>query len=399
MLLNSVNKSNFNFLFLEKEKNNKTNKKKKKNINLSILLSSSMVNKFNNKTSWILDNPFQNNKLSKNIGDFRKQIINSYKNLDRNMESAFLSKKIYQNALDIFDEAEDLKIQKNLKNEEEFYKLKSNEIGLYSISLKKEEENNKENIKKFNSFKNIKSLYFNFGKNKDDVSNLQNNNAFSSKNISLNFKLNSFKNILNNTPDNIKNINKNSKNKNNNLLKAKNGKSLECINNYTDKNMKFKENIDINKNYNSKNRLNNSKIKEEEEKMMRKALRKFWRFQKKKILDKSKRLANSMSQMNFFHYKPKGYADYKNATLNINSENLTRLIKLMRINKYLCDVEDDDLLVMDSKKLRALMKEAEIQYYLINKKDFQLSYLRKNLRPQTISKFYEIKNSYFGLPC
>ena len=132
---------------------------------------------------------------------------------------------------------------------------------------------------------------------------------------------------------------------------------------------------------------------------MRKALRKFWRFQKKKILDKSKRLANSMSQMNFFHYKPKGYADYKNSTLNINSENLTRLIKLMRINKYLCDVEDDYLLVMDSKKLRALMKEAEIQYYLINKKDFQLSYLRKNLRPQTISKFCEIKNSYFGLPC
>ena len=126
MLLNSVNKSNFNFLFLEEEKNNKANKKKKKNINLSILLSSSMVNKFNNKTSWILDNPFQNNKLSKNIGDFRKQIINSYNNLDRNMESAFLSKKMYQNALDIFDEAEDLKIQKNLKNEEEFYKLKSN---------------------------------------------------------------------------------------------------------------------------------------------------------------------------------------------------------------------------------------------------------------------------------
>lgn len=106
-----------------------------------------------------------------------------------------------------------------------------------------------------------------------------------------------------------------------------------------------------------------------------------------------------MANMYFFQYKPKDYIDYKNSTLNINSQNLTRVIKLNRINKYLCDVEDDDLLVINSKKLRQLMKQAELKYYLCNKKDFELSYLKKNLKPQTISKFCRIKNSFFGLPC
>lgn len=45
------------------------------------------------------------------------------------------------------------------------------------------------------------------------------------------------------------------------------------------------------------------------------------------------------------------------------------------------------------------MKQAELKYYLCNKKDFELSYLKKNLKPQTISKFCRIKNSFFGLPC
>ena len=128
-------------------------------------------------------------------------------------------------------------------------------------------------------------------------------------------------------------------------------------------------------------------------------MKKYWLFQKNKIIEKSKRLANSMAQMNFFKYKPKEYVDYKNATMNINTRNLTRVIKLIRMNKYLCDLEDDDLMVMDSKKLKQLMKEAEIKYYTCNKKDFQLSYLRRNLRPQTISKFCSIKNSFFGYPC
>ena len=149
---------------------------------------------------------------------------------------------------------------------------------------------------------------------------------------------------------------------------------------------------------NSKNRINNPNINDKE-KEMGNIMKNFWRFQQKKIKEKSKRLANSISQMNYFHYMPKGYVDYKNSTLNINTKNLTRVIKLMKINKYLCDIEDDDLLVFDTQKLKNLIQQAEIQYYLSDKKAFQLSYLRKNLRPQTISKFCKIKSSFFGLPC
>ena len=407
MLLNSVNTSNFNFLFSEEE-NNKKNKKQKKKKNISNFVSYSMINKFNNKTSSILDNPFQNHKFSKNIKSFRKQIINSFTNQDRNMENAFYSKQVYQDALDIFDENEDEKINKILKDEEKFYKLKAKEMGFYEIDLKKAEENNKsDNIKRGNSFQNIKSLYFNFSKKKDDVPHTK-QNPLSSKNISVNFKINSSKNLLKNLGDKTKSSNNNKEsNKNNNQLNIKNLTTMKYINNYNDRMIKFKPNF-INKNnsnYNNNIYNKNEQFKskyifnKKKEKLLRIILKKFWRHQKQKVIDKSKRLANSMSQMNFFHYKPKGYADYKNSTLNINSENLTRIRKLIQINKYLCDVEDDDLLVMDTKKLRSLMKQAEMQYYLINKKDFQLSYLRKNLKPQTISKFCRIKNSFFGLPC
>ena len=425
--LNSVNKSNFYFLFNEDEKNSKTKKMKK---SASILLSCSMMNKFNNKTSTILDIPFSKNKFNKNIFSFRRQILSSYTNQDRNMENLDTSKNKYQNALDIFEETEDKKMNKIQKDEEQFYKLKKNLIGLYEIVLDKENENN-ESIKRFHSFKNSKSQDYYYGKNKKDF-NYKKNNPLISKNGAFNIEFNSSKKILKSllNKTNLVLNNKNIKNENtkidkslnkekeNSLEYKNNKKKIRIIFNTNNENEKSSEKNNKNKKYKDKKKslseiqkkrksnikLNNKKIKkvkfkDEKEIKMLKFMKKFRRFQKMRIMEKSKRLANSISQMNFFHYKPKGYADYKNSTLNINSENLKRIIKLMRINKYLCDVEDDDLLVMHSKKLRNLMKEAEIKYYLCNKKDFQLSYLRKNLKPQTISKFCEIKNSFFGLPC
>ena len=184
-----------------------------------------------------------------------------------------------------------------------------------------------------------------------------------------------------------------------------NEKYLTINKNYSDKKQYNSENkkkcltnLSYNNYFTKRNKLNKPKINDKEKEMKR-LMKNFWRFQQKKIREKSKRLANSISQMNLFHYIPKGYVDYKNSTLNINTKNLTRIIKLIQINKYLSDIEDDDLMGIDSKKLKELIQQAETNYYLINKKDFQLSYLRKNLGPQTLSKFCKIKSSFFGLPC
>ena len=384
--LNSINKSNFDFFIGEEEKNNKS-KKYIKNLkkSSSTLLTSSMVNKFNAKTSSILDIAFPNSlQFSKNISSFRKQILNSFVDQEDNLGYAKYSKNKYKNALDIFDETEDKKMKKILKNEKQFYKLKNKEIGLYEVVLDKEKEN-KEDIIRFNSSKIINNLFSFMKRDKNNSKNNINDN-----NKTFNYKYNSSKFELNSLLNKKK------------LIKNYNSKNIEkeqSLENKTINNNKIFFNEEKKK-YNENITFDNTKIKiDKKEQKMKKYMKKFWFLQKMKILETSKRLANSISQMNFFHYIPKGYVDYKNSTLNIDSKNLTRIIKLIRINKYLCDVEDDDLLVMDSTKLRQLMKKAEIQYYLCNKNDFQLSYLRKNLRPQTISKFCSIKNSFFGLPC
>ena len=465
MPLNSVNKGNFMFLFNdEEEKNKNKNKnkiklaiqhKKKKMVKFSkfeyTLLASLMMNKFNHKTSSILDySTPKSAKFSKNIFSFRNKIINCFTDQEKYKEGMVYSKINYEDALDVIDENEDNKFKKNLKKEEQFYQLKNNKIGVYEIDLDKEDEFSK-TVPRFKSFKNLSNYQFYFGKNIDNkFSNKTKNKNFiknrsSSPKINNNLKINlkSSKKVLNNLLDKTKKIlTKKNKNYNiksdddkNNNQELKNNyitieinsnentshsnifnnitvstdrtnyfsekKTKESINLFKDYNNSKKNNKKSNKSINksSDNNLSTKQNMNKSERVMIEFMKKYWNFQKNKIIEKSKRLANSMAQMNFFKYKPKEYVDYKNATMNINSQNLTRVIKLIRMNKYLCDLEDDDLMVMDSKKLQHLMKEAEINYYSCNKKDFQLSYLRKNLRPQTINKFCSIKNSFFGLPC
>ena len=411
MLLNSIKKKNiFNFLF-DKEEKEKTNKNKNNLKQLkkasSLLISSSMVNKFNKKTFSILDSTFSKSiKFSKNIFSFRNQIINSYKDRDKYYESAEYSKNKYRDALDILDETEDKKIENLLKREKQFYKLKNKKMGLYGIVLDKEEEENKEYYKRFKiSLKKNKNI-----KNK----------PLNSQNIEFYYKFNSSNKDLKDTKNELNINNKNNikindksledinKSKNKKIFFSENDKSIEDINKSKNRKICFSEN---NKKKNRKNiliniksgrnKLNKFKIKKNiKERKLSKLMKKFWFLKKKKILENSKRLVNSISEMNLFTYIPKGYTDYKNSTLNINSKDLIRIIKLTRLNKYLYNLEnDDDLLDKNSKKLRELMRESEKQYYLCNKKDFELSYLRKTLKPQTISKFSRFKTSFFGFPC
>lgn len=426
--LNSINQSSFNFINNEdyKEKNNSKQNHNIKNLEKSFshpnLLASSMIDKFNNKTNEILDKPLINRiKYSKNIFKFRKQIINNFTEQENHLGNIENSKDKYRNALDYFDKTKDIQIKKFIKSEEQFYKLRNKEIGLYEIDTNDEQEDNADSINnntRLYSFKSSKNLDVN---NFDDEEHINKNinktfksRAFSSKNVLYDFKsFSSPKNILKNGFDkqNSKNLAHNL-NEKNFERKEGNKPSSKKINSYNSINyeIKFHKNnnnkiyYNLNKFYNYKNQSKNNKsqipiFKSRSEQKVFNLKKNFLLFQKKKIVERSKKFAESMANMYFFQYNPKNYIDYKNATMNINTKNLTKVIKLNRINKYLCDVEDDDLLVMNSNKLRDLMKQAEIQYYLCNKKDFQLSYLRKNLKPQTLNKFSRIKNSFFGFPC
>ena len=427
--LNSINQSSFNFINNEdsiiknKSKQKYNIKNMEKSFSLSNLLTSSMIDKFNNKTNEILDKPFKNRiKFSKNIFNFRKQIINNFSEQENHLGNAEKSKNKYLNALEYLDKTKDIQIQKFIKSEEQFYKLRNKEIGIYEIDTNEEEEDNNtdsnNNNTRLYSFKSSKNL--DVGNYNDDehinksMSKTFKARAFSSKNVKYNFRsFSSSKKILKNVFDkqNNKNLNhvpneksfENEERKKPSSKKINSYTSINYENNVQKNNKKI--NFNFNNFYNYKNKSQN-KIKNQipifksrSEQKMFNIKQNFLLYQKSKIVERSKKFAESMANMYFFQYNPKNYIDYKNATMNINTKNLTRVIKLNRINKYLCDVEDDDLLVMNSKKLRDLMKQAEMKYYLCNKKDLQLSYLRKHLKPQTLNKFSRIKNSFFGFPC
>ena len=425
--LNSINQSSFNFINNEDSKEKKSNqkhntKKMEKGFSHPNLLALSMIDKFNNKTNEILDKPLTNRiKFSKNIFDFRKQIINNFTEQENHLGNVENSKYKYINALEYLDKTKDIQIQKFIKSEEQFYKLRNKEIGLYEIDTNDEQEdntdsnNNNTRLYPFKSSKNLDVDNYNDDEHiNKSISKTFKARAFSSKNVKFNFKsFSSSKKILKNIFDKENNKNSihkpNEKNFENEERKKPSSKKISSYNsiNYENRTQKNnnKINFNINNFYNYKNKnksQNNNQIpifKSRSEQKMFNLKKNFLLFQKNKIVERSKKFAESMANMYFFQYSPKNYVDYKNATMNINTKNLTRVIKLNRINKYLCDVEDDDLLVMNSKKLRDLMKQAEIKYYLCNKNDLQLSYLRKHLKPKTLNKFSRIKNSFFGYPC
>ena len=172
--------------------------------------------------------------------------MNSVVDQRDNLESTEYSKKKYKNALDIFDEKENNKIQKNLKSEEQFYKLKNKEIGLYEIALEKEKED-KEDVKKFNSFKNIKNLFSFKNSNKNHFKpEIKNRN-----NKSFNIKSNSSKIILKNL------LNKKKLIKNSKLPNNEESKSLE---NQTKKKKKIYL-VEGTRKYNNNIKFKNNKIK------------------------------------------------------------------------------------------------------------------------------------------
>ena len=479
--LNSLTESNYLFLFT-----NYNNKKKYKNVSInnittnpklskSSLLSLKMMKRFNQKANKLLEvEKMEGTKYSKNINEFRKQIINSYKDsvVLKDLDAGKLN---YENALQLLEAAKEKRIKEAMEMEKEFYKNKFNENGylvetrrfseestknkfrraptlmikklkekINSLSPKKTESQN--NLNKY-SFKNLNSIKskvsqansnknnyfnktylskineknekkayklsksFNFSNKKiltNTISNQNSNNINNNKiknlnNVNINYN-NKINNFYSNTNTNINNINNNNvsnfniNNDNNNNKNALSiNSSINSINNYYNKNIYL-------------NYINNTKILgnndykpiNKTEKKLLDTREEYKKFVKDTIKERSKLLADSLASINnYYEYQPLADTNSDMPQLNINTTNLKRVIKVNNIKKNLFSIDDDVLLLQNVKRLKDEVRDAEIQYYSVdgNKKQYNLSFVKNDVKAKTIAKLNMMKKSHFGVPC
>ena len=363
--LNSVTESSYMFLFPKDQKKRKKNSNNKfLNINKSSMIPIKMIKKFNFKTKGLLDvdpNKEEGIKFSKNINEFRKQIINSYN--DQIVPKDVKKGKInYNNALTFLEQNDENKIRKAEELEKEFYKVKYNENQV----LIDEKLFNKSTINsKEKSSNNINQ--YNFDTDKNDES--------SSKKTSI--KSNNTKTFLSS--------------KNKNLFK-----------NFVQQQLQRQQNPQGQIN-NPLNNINNTaiKINYESERILNDVKARHSKFQKKILKDRSREYANSLAAINgYSEYQPLQYSNSELPGANINEINLKRVIKVNSINKNLFAADDDDLLQHNIKKLKEEIRNVEIEYYTVDKKkQYKLSFVKNQVKPQTITKLNHMRNPHFGVPC
>ena len=327
--LNSITKSNF--IFLSKENDaviGQNNKKRKDAFSKIFLTSSNMIGKFNYKTNKILNNFIKDMGFSKNINEFRKQIINSYLDYENRLNEIKKKKSYYNEAINILEECNDKKIKEAQKLEESFYKKKSKSlfrgepIYLY--------------IKEINN------------------SNTKNNSE-----------------IENETLDE------------------------------KDSTKKYLKNHLICNNYEYMNNIISKRLKTvQSEKTLEESKKKYEKYLRRKFKNTAKSFADSLYNIKDFPEKirKKGNAL---SNSNLNMKNLRRVIQVNSIKKNLYSIEDDDLLIKNTKKLREEIKETEKNYYSLfkGKGKYRLDFLKGKIKPSTIQKLNIMKNSYFGIPC
>ena len=445
--LNSVTESNYLFLFRDNINNKKKsiqkriNTNKKSKISKSSLISMKMMKEFNDRTNKILEmDKTEGTKYSNNINEFRKQIINSYK--DSIILKDLNKRKInYDNAIKLLENTKEKRIKKAFELEKEFYKHKNsyeNQIILSSLNSKTLLDEPKRRVskktttsinKKFNeklneklhlltpniksekkntlskySFKNLNNL--NILKTKENNHNHNNNN--NNLNIS---------NLFNKTESN-----KIYENNNNNLIKNKASKSLHNSNkkklsinsivnenkpntntNNKDRNNIFRTNKYLNYIYNTNNKgPNKYKSIDKSEKELLDSKEEYKKYIRNAMKERSKQFADSLASINsYFEYQPLIDMNSDMPHLNINTTNLKRVIKVNTIKKNLYSMEDDDLLTQNVKKLKDKIREVEMEYYSVdgNKRRYNLSFLKHELKRQTIAKLNHMKNPHFGVPC
>ena len=435
--LNSINKTNYFFL-VNTEKYNKYKKniksrsrnktiakklsssifnKKTRNLrlftNITNYSSSSMINRFNNKTNGILDTSTPESIYNNNLNIFRRQVINDFRDqviLEKNAE---LSKMKYEDAIKVLENAENFYVKRAVETEKKFYKAKNNQIEnkLIEKAVENIEENNEENKAEK---KVIPSLFKKPIKNlsegrkekkREKTMNLKDENILTKLNfvISSKKKRNGRNSVIFDQDIN-KSINKL-------ILIDKSEKPRNSLNKSINKSLQNKLNFTRDKNYlyNVENKDKNFKINTNEivfnqnidlNKLMPLVYKLYKKSRLNRIKEKSKDYANSILEINYLPYQPMKKTDPNCSFIKINRNNLYRAIKINTINKYLYNVEDEDLLIHNPKKLREELLKTNMKYYKISlKKKFNHNFLKKKLKPETIRKFAYIKDSYFGIPC
>ena len=430
--LNSVTENNYFFLFSNyKKKKNKTELNKSKNkskISKSALISYKMMKKFNHRTNKILESDkSEETKYSNNINEFRKQIINSYK--DSVILKDISKRKInYDNAMKLLESANEKRIENALELEKEFYKKKYCENQYFYENMSFANDSKKRKSKKLPTAIARKingkiSLFSSPTKPPDN--NLKNKYSF--KSISglhkIHNSLNGDNNISNlftktetskiyehNNPSHLlkKKISKSHQNSNKKKLSNK-----SILNNNENKNQdKIANNKSFTNNFNKSIFLNyvNSfrphKIEHKAldylEKKLLDTKEDYKKYIKKEIKQRSKQFADSFASINnYYEYQPLIDMNSDMPELNVNSNNLKRVIKINNIKKNLFSIDDDDLLMQNIKKLKEKVREVEMDFYTVdgNKKKYHLSFIKNEVKPQTIVKFNIMKNPHFGIPC
>ena len=323
--LNSLTKSNF--IFLSKENQKKVDKNRKKEINKIFLTSSNMIGIFNSKTNKILEGSDKGMKFSKNVNEFRKQIINSYSDSEKKINEIKKKKLYYNEALNIFEEYNEKKIKEAQKLEENFYRQKST------------------------SFFEGRPAYLY-----------------------------------------IKEINK-SMPKNNTEIESNIDEIRQKI---------YKNNLIYNKSKFLNNNIANKRLKTvQSEKQFEESIKIYEKYLRKKFKNKAKIFADSLyniSDLPVKILKKKNNPNY----FNLNINNLRRIIQINSIKKNSYSIEDDDLLIKNTKKLREEIRKTENSFYTLFKgrnNKYQFDFLKGKVRPSTIQKLNIMKNSHFGLPC
>ena len=454
--LNSVTESNYLFLFSDYKNKKKKNKKDvdyiKSNLNSKIskssLISLNMMKKFNKRTNRLLEvQKFEGTKFSNNVNEFRKQIINSYKDTST-FKDLYKRKINYDNAMKLIESTKEKRIREAFELEKEFYKNKNCENPfLYektpsvsedvkmrknrkNLSIYKRKINEKINTLSPQKKRDLKHRLSMANSKRTNILKINDSPHWTNNNNNSNNNNNKIINILNNL-NNLNNsnfnkaesckINENHNNSimtnNNKILSESNHNSIrKSINNNNNNNSvninTYINKNDINKKTNNNsiflNYVNNTKHNNKYKQLNQSEIE-FWntkedynKYMKNVIKERAKQFADSLAGINsYFQYQPLIDMNSDMPHLNINITNLRRVIKVNNIKKNLYSLDDDDLLVKNIKKLKDEIREAEIRYYTVdcNKKKYHLSFLKNEVKPQTNAKLNHMKNPHFGVPC
>lgn len=293
----------------------------------------------------------------------------------------------YNNAIKLLNSNKEKLIQKAFKLEKEFYqtKYKDNQINFskrdYMDSyLERKSKKTSTNKFKFNSISSKNNSIFkklNLSKEKEINQNEE------EKIYDYNHTKRDTKSYPNTNKNNVENQNKK-------ISIEFNNNTIHNLGRYTPNNIYFNYMKNI-KNRSSKNKLTQSSTKEE-----------YNNYVKQNIKERSKQLADSLASLNnYFEYQPLRNINSEIPDLNINPINLKRVAIVNAIKKNLFSFDDDDLLLHNVKKLKKEIRDVELKFYLNERldKNYNLSFVKNNVRRSTLEKLNILKNSRFGVPC